>query len=95
MRRRADTRDTCKQRVTRANRTRDNTSDSKRGEFTMRETERQLANDTRDRAHGRRTKQHDSTRTTSGYACEQHDDAQTMSRTNNEQIIDNKHFSCH
>jgi hypothetical protein len=57
MRRRADTRDARKQRVTHANRTRDNTRDSKRGEFTMRETARQLANDTRDRARGRRTKQ--------------------------------------
>jgi hypothetical protein len=91
MRRHADTRDARKQRVTRANRTRDNTRDSKRGEFTMRETAHQLANDTR----GRRTKQHDNARTTSGHACEQHDDAQTMSRANNEQIIDNKYFSCH
>jgi hypothetical protein len=38
MRRRADTRDARKQRVTRANRTRDNTRDSKRGEFTTHET---------------------------------------------------------
>jgi hypothetical protein len=41
--------------------------DSKRGKFTMRETARQLANDTR----GRHTKQHDSVRTTSEHACEQ------------------------
>jgi hypothetical protein len=36
----------------------------------MRETTRQLANDTRDIARGRRTKQHDSVRTTRGHACE-------------------------
>jgi hypothetical protein len=46
--------------------------DSKRDKFTMHETARQLANDTRDRARGRRTKQHDSVRTTSGHVCEQH-----------------------
>jgi hypothetical protein len=38
----------------------------------MRETARQLANDTRDIARGRRTKQRDSVRTTTGHACEQH-----------------------
>jgi hypothetical protein len=40
--------------------------------FTMRETARQLANDTRNIAHGRRTKQHDSVRATRGHVCEQH-----------------------
>jgi hypothetical protein len=38
----------------------------------MRETVRQLANDTRDIARGRRAKQHDSVRTTRGHACDQH-----------------------
>jgi hypothetical protein len=38
----------------------------------MRETAHQLANDTRDIARGRRTKQHDSVPTTRGHACEQH-----------------------
>jgi hypothetical protein len=46
--------------------------DSKRGEFTMRETARQFVNDTRDIARGRRTKQHDSVRAMRGHACEQH-----------------------
>jgi hypothetical protein len=50
MRRRADTRDARKQRVTRANRTRDNTRDSKRGEFTTHEIIRQRADDGHARA---------------------------------------------